>query len=777
MGRGLREAEPPQGATGLAWRFCRPLRGLGGAAWTVPRARAPQARRALGYHLPPAAGGLNGRTARVHAESTEALRPAEGAKGLSADRLCFILLAACVPASMLLVLTPVEHLARQQSALWDFYKGIAPAYPDWLEYFAVQTLAAAVAVCGAWGLLTHRVQRPRAFAMLLGAFALWSAASYFWSVWPYGTRAGVVRDLPFWLLAVAASLVFRSERRWLTLARVFLAAALVQAAVASIAVAHLAHVNHLPFTTAFYQDPVFYQNKNYSCAILLTAIYIAVGLAVRRARAGGWWPAAAGGLAAVALLGFLFAVAGALAGWVALAVSAPAYALCLLPVKRKGLIVAAAAGLAVLVLLGALSVGSVRQGAVKWATDPRGTANLRVSDWSAGLSAFAARPVAGWGVSTWPCVFPRFAPPMASRMPQTATTRPEHPHNEFVRVAANLGIVGLLLYAGLLAVVFGASFRALMKRPLETRLVGCALWAGALAFLVQTLFGNETMGWCFSANYWLLLGVLASAAWWREGEGPSARMTAGGLVVLALAAAVVAWGWWSWGVGSYRSMVNHRMAEEANQWLGAHPEQPAAKLATLQDALELARPRSLQPATMLYYDYVVGGTMARLGQWEQAARYLEDNVERWAPGMLQSDLWLAVCYANTGQLGPARDHALRYVAENPYKLDGYTRLADLDPAQAASLLEGELYEREGVGDPDKVMTLLQFYAELGAWDRARALVQEAARANHVEPATIVQALAELLVQGGRPEALPALRAAFPGMLPGGGAQPSPQQVR
>ena len=248
-------------------------------------------------------------------------------------------------------------------------------------------------------------------------------------------------------------------------------------------------------------------------------------------------------------------------------------------------------------------------------------------------------------------------------------------------------------------------------------------------------------------------------------------MPAYGWPVLALVAAGVLWGWWSWGVGGYRSMVEQRMTEEANQWLGAHLDQSAAGLPKLQEDLELARPRSLQPATILYYDYVVGATLVRLGRWEAAARYLEDNVERWAPGMLKSDLMLAACYENLGRPDVAAEHSRRYIKENPYKVDGYLRLARSDAAQAASLLEQELYEREGVGDEEKVMTLLQMYATLGAWDRARALVQEAARANGVEADAIVRSLAEQLRQSGQQAALKGLQAAFPGALPAGGGQP------
>jgi len=698
-------------------------------------------------------------------------------KAPSAARVCFILLVACVPAAMLAVLllpaSARARLAAQWPAAYEFYKSIAPAFPSWLEYFAVQTLLAAIAVVGAWHLLSRRprLSRRHLFAALVGAYALWSAISYFWSAWPYGTRAWVIRELPFWFLAVVAMLTCRTERRWLTMARVFLAAVLAQALVAAIVLPHVARVHRWTLTGAFLRTPLFFQNKNFSCAILLTGAYLTVALVLRHIVAGRRNRAlvVAGGIVALGLLGFVFVVAGALAGWVALLVSAPAYALCVLPIRRKGLIAGAAAGVVCVGMLAVLVIGPLRERAEAWALDPENTANLRVIDWAAGARAFSRRPLAGWGVGTWPAIFPRFAPSLASLMPQTAGTRPTHPHNEFVRVATDLGAVGLLLYLGILAYAFGISYRTLRSKPLQTRLPGFALWAGALAFLVQTLFGKAPAGWCFSALYWILLGVLASTVWWDAETTPPAeergsRMPAAGWPVMVLVLAAVLWGWWSWGVGAYRSTVKMRLAEEAHQWMAQHVDGAAARLPDLVENLELARPRSLHPSVMLYYDYLVGGTLVRLGRWEEGARYLEDHVDRWAPGMLKTDLMLAACYARLGRPGRAADRSRRYIVWNPYKLEGYLYLARFDPPGAASLLSEQLYEREGFGDAGKVMALLQLEATLGAWDKVQKLVRDASRANNLKPDGVVRMLADRLRQDGRQEALEGLEAAFPEVL-------------
>ena len=61
VGLRLTEAIAPAGGESAGAALCRPLRGLIQAADAIPRACAPHARCALGYHLAPACGGLYGK--------------------------------------------------------------------------------------------------------------------------------------------------------------------------------------------------------------------------------------------------------------------------------------------------------------------------------------------------------------------------------------------------------------------------------------------------------------------------------------------------------------------------------------------------------------------------------------------------------------------------------------------------------------------------------------------------------------------------------------------
>ncbi|MCK4283296.1 MAG: hypothetical protein KAX44_03180, partial [Candidatus Brocadiae bacterium] len=156
-------------------------------------------------------------------------------------RLCYVLLVACVPASMLCAVwlprSVQAFLSRMAPGLASFVVSITPHYPSWSQYFCVQTLAALIAVCAAlyWVSggeirLTRRVLTWRhVFPALVGGYALWAALSYLWSAWPYATRSYVIRELPFYFLCLVAMLTCAKEQRWLALARVFVIAAFIQA--------------------------------------------------------------------------------------------------------------------------------------------------------------------------------------------------------------------------------------------------------------------------------------------------------------------------------------------------------------------------------------------------------------------------------------------------------------------------------------------------------------------------------------------------------------------
>jgi len=371
---------------------------------------------------------------------------------------------------------------------------------------------------------------------------------------------------------------------------------------------------------------------------------------------------------------------------------------------------------------------------------PHRTTHLRVVDWLTAKELFVRKPVQGWGMGTFPATHGRFYPPLARKLPFLHEKRTTHPHNEFARIAAEQGFVGLALYLGVLAYAFGVSYRALRGAPLRTRLVGYALWAGTLTFVVQAAFGKALMNWCFSANFWLLLGVLASARLWAseppppEQEDDRLRLAAHSWVALAVVAAALGWFWWEWALGGYASMVSFNHAYVAQMSLHVQ-ENRDRRFRDFQTGLEESRPRFLWPDEALHTDYVAGWYLMRRGQWAPAVQHLE-RVQRTAPEFQKTRLFLAQCYLNMGQPRRARNELHEYMPRNPYDLDAYDLLTRMDPEEAVRALAGHVLSRlsreegwivEDYPGSDEVRKLLDFYVRTDRPQAARELVERVRR--------------------------------------------------
>ncbi|MFO7955568.1 MAG: O-antigen ligase family protein [Candidatus Brocadiia bacterium] len=713
-------------------------------------------------------------------------------------RLVFWLLLCALPVSMLpVVWMPSSWVAWLKEALpplYRLYKTNAPYLPAWAQYFGVQTVSVLVVVgLALWYLSTRGTERPErsardyAFLFLLAAFAGWSVVSYAWSPWRYGTLRVIVRNLPYWVLAAAAMLALGKEERWLTYAKVFAAAAIVQALLQSMLTLGMAAAAEQPFSwrliqLRFLRYPAFYGNKNFGLAIMITGAYVVVALMARELlredreeRPADWRFMAAGGVG-LAAFAFLLLASESLAAFLALAVTAPTYVLCLLRVRWKYLLPAGAILLGLLAGTVLVFSGTTRDRLMDWLMARESTRHLRVMYWTGAARMYAERPMTGWGLGSFPAVYPSFEPPIASGLKFTRDVQNTHAHNEFIGVAAELGLPGFILYCSLLGYAFTVSYTALSGKPLREQLVGYALWCGALSFVMQGMFGKAPMAWCFATNFWLLLGLLASAHWWsRPTAEPAERrlkLSDFQWLGLAVVAGLALWGWWTWGVGGYRSMVSLREAHEVRTWMRQNRDRDTEKFPIFRRKIREIRPRCLWPTETLVLDYLMGEYYLRHGQWENALFPIMERVFAHAPDMLKTRLFAARGLRHVG-LGPAaQEQALAYVRRNPYRLEGYVELAAMDLQQAAELLAAHLEQANEYGDLEKVRELITFYLTLDRPDRARALVETARRRAGVQPVEVVVPLAESLRDIPRfQQRLEKLREAFPEILGRQAARP------
>src|SRR5262249_35173375 len=91
---------------------------------------------------------------------------------------------------------------------------------------------------------------------------------------------------------------------------------------------------------------------------------------------------------------------------------------------------------------------------------------------------------------------------------RTGATMSEQAHNEYLHLAAELGVPGLLLYLLMLLAFFAKSLHALRRLPVGSRkmlLIGCI---SAVAAQCVDMFSNPAWRWSVCALYsWLVLGL------------------------------------------------------------------------------------------------------------------------------------------------------------------------------------------------------------------------------------------------------------------------------
>jgi len=729
------------------------------------------------------------------------------------SKVCFWLVAFCGPLSLLAVYRiprgVLNEIAASAPRLHFILAAIRPHQPGWLQYFAVQTTVAVVVLCGALACVRRgrdwwrpgRIGR-HVFLVALAAYVVWAVLGCFRAAWPYGAWRHVIREMPFYALAAAAMLVCGTQRRWVTLAKVYvggvLAASLIQEILIlqssprtmtplwTMATAHpllygipllLAGAGGLGLAVsaaacwaaedtagrrigcrwflvaaasclaglmlllggmgvealpglggimprseswfralnhAFFRNAYMFGNMNLCAPIALTASYATMALTYphvaflfRFSRESSDPDGSsqsqvlfaalyiAAGIAALGVLGFLFVCAGSLAGWVALAVSGWAFAVCLLPLKHKKLQISlglAPVVLGMLVGLTILCVPALRTRTWNALIGPGTTLHLRVVYWWAATDMFLERPLTGWGAEGFPALFAKYRPALASKLQFVQFTRPTHPHNEYMRLLCEHGFVGALCYLSAVGYALVSSFMTLRRKEFRMRMLGYALWAGALAFCVQSTFGLSQKGWTFAISFWLLIGVLASAAHGLpeaasgpEGSPPPAskspappksRIVAEGWLVLTIVACLLGWGWWEWGIGAWRSQIATAHANGMRARMNV-PHRFHPLFSQFARMAERSRPRSLWPPQAIYNDYLMAWTLTDK-DLPPVAFQEAVFMHREAPELLHTRLFLARNHRAMGRMGDARSNAIRFIELNPFAPRGYEVLADID---------------------------------------------------------------------------------------------------
>jgi hypothetical protein len=150
--------------------------------------------------------------------------------------------------------------------------------------------------------------------------------------------------------------------------------------------------------------------------------------------------------------------------------------------------------------------------------------------WSNATTMIGQKPITGWGLGQFGMVVGSFddtAPPR-NQVEREGVSLTSIPHNEYLQIGAELGLVGLGLYLAVLGAFFFQGFRALPRIQGDTRKWLLVAAMGAMAAQMVDAIGNP--GWRFgdvSPLFWLMMGVgMACTRTHRERRGatePSAE--------------------------------------------------------------------------------------------------------------------------------------------------------------------------------------------------------------------------------------------------------------
>lgn len=635
---------------------------------------------------------------------------------------------------------------------------LSPIYPTYIKYFACQTLVFLAAVVGIAWLLGHKIEGQGtgwqvtlrfSFPLLLLTYILWAFMGYYRSPWPAGARTYLLRESTFFALAVVAFLIFQKRQHCMTFARVFFgsvcAAAILQMMYMSWFISASGFTVSL--REALWRKPVF-GNVNYGCATLVTGVLLAAALGLRRARSvrrregsilsvDGLCSVAGYGAAAAALVGLLY-LSYSLAGYIAAAAGVAVFLLCVLPLPRKSLI--AGGAIIVMLLTGVIitSIPQYRRAVIRRLLKPGTTTRARVVWWTAAGGMWEEKPLAGWGTGAFMSTYYSFAPPLADDAPPTRGVITAHPHNEFLRIGSELGIIGLFLYCAMLLAAFVPSAVSFNREASDRRLVYFALWSGLIAYLVQAAFGKAITAWDMALPFWILMGAVASQT---PGENVITTRTTefnkSKWLILAVCGMTLGWGWWNMGLQSYRSMlavgdVHHAITDifkrgrEAQERAETEQFEAGDELDEAAEKLRRWQHACLRPDRVLALHYSLAKLYFAEGKYRRALKHF-NWCHRAAPGMLRSDYYRARIHQKQGDERQAQRCFQQYLDLHPGDTRAYVHLLRYAPERTLRRLIEQVVQRDRLANGKRVALVGRLLADMEKWKQLHEWFEKAKR--------------------------------------------------
>ena len=116
-----------------------------------------------------------------------------------------------------------------------------------------------------------------------------------------------------------------------------------------------------------------------------------------------------------------------------------------------------------------------------------GTTGIRIKIWQGTLRMIKGRPFLGWGMGTYPIVYPSFRVPEYFLNPCSVNAT-DHAHNEILEMTSEIGIIGLVFFLWFMVAIFLRGMRVFYNRPLNfINIIHAGFLTGALALFLQNL--------------------------------------------------------------------------------------------------------------------------------------------------------------------------------------------------------------------------------------------------------------------------------------------------
>lgn len=381
------------------------------------------------------------------------------------------------PAIALVALTPLVTWVVPTVAA---HPELAPLVPLSFErigallYIALVVWVAAIEIAGRYPLsLAYRAGTVFAVAAILA------------SLLGFDPLAGIAASLVFMGVVLSGSGVYRAAREgaWAQLLAAWLWSGVILCAIALAAM--LARWPASAYAFAHGRAVGIFENPNELALYALAICGPAAGAILYG------YPARRLAFAALAAAIAALIATGSRSGEAAFAIGAVALAFVLLP-RRTSVYV----GLAV---VAAIAIGFAI--GLDWRHNPAEN-DTRIAAWQAGLRTVAFFPLTGVGVGSYYRVYPVVRPPDA---PGPHDPIAFDPHNFYLSVAAETGLVGLSAFVATI-VVFVRELRGVLAKHAEPgRRFGVAVLAGLLAIACHLIFN----GFAIAIPLWTVLAAFA----------------------------------------------------------------------------------------------------------------------------------------------------------------------------------------------------------------------------------------------------------------------------